>query len=85
MVYDSVNERCYGMKGGDLPDSSQNCIRYKTDDISMVVCWNRSDILEGNSDGWWYPDFPAVLNIARGHKWGRKDLFPSFGMASFKP
>jgi CubicO group peptidase (beta-lactamase class C family) len=73
----------YGMKGGSLPESSQNCIRYMTNDFSMVVCWNRSDISEGNGDGWWYPDFPAVLNVARAWSWGTTDLFPGFGMPSF--
>jgi hypothetical protein len=71
------------MKGGSLPGSSQNCARYQTNDFSMVVCWNRSDIAEGGSDGWWYPDFPAVLNAARAHSWGTSDLFPTFGMPSF--
>jgi hypothetical protein len=71
----------YGMKGGSLPESSQNCVRYQTNDYSMVVCWNRHDIGEGAAgDGWWYPDFPAVLDIARSTTWGRGDLFPNFGM-----
>jgi len=69
------------MKGGSLPESSQNCVRYQTNDYSMVVCWNRHDIGEGAAgDGWWYPDFPAVLDIARSTAWGRGDLFPNFGM-----
>jgi CubicO group peptidase (beta-lactamase class C family) len=75
----------YGMKGGSLPESSQNCARYRTDDFSMVVCWNRSDITEGGNDGWWYPDFPAVLNAARAATWSDTDLFPSFGMPTFEP
>jgi hypothetical protein len=42
---------------------------------------NRSDIAEGAlGDGWWYPEFPAVLNAARSSAWGRGDLFPGFGM-----
>ena len=73
----------YGMKGGSLPESSQNCVRYQTGDISMVVCWNRHDIAEGGNDGWWYPDFPAVLAAARARSWGNTDLFPQFGMPSF--
>jgi CubicO group peptidase (beta-lactamase class C family) len=73
----------YGQKGGDIPESNQNCVRYQTDDFSMVVCWNRSDIGEGMlGDGWWYPDFPAVLGIARTVRWGRRDLFRQFGMPS---
>jgi CubicO group peptidase (beta-lactamase class C family) len=72
----------YGMKGGSLPESSQNCVRYQTNDFSMVICWNRSDIAEGGTDSWWYPDFPAVLNAARAHTWDGTDLFPAFGMLS---
>jgi CubicO group peptidase (beta-lactamase class C family) len=80
-VLDAAKGIYYGMKGGSLPESSQNCVRYRTDDFSIVVCWNRSDIGEGaGGDGWWYPDFPAVLNIARSVTWGRRDLFPDFGM-----
>ncbi len=82
-VLDAAAGNYYGMKGGSLPESSQNCVRYQTNDISMVVCWNRSDITEGGNDGWWYPDFPAVLNAARAHTWGSTDLFPTFGMPSF--
>ena len=72
----------YGMKGGDLPESSQNGVRYQTGDFSMVICWNRSDIAEGGSDGWWYPDYPALLTIARAQSWQATDLFPGFGMPS---
>jgi hypothetical protein len=72
------------MKGGSLPESSQNCVRYQTGDISIVLCWNRSDITEGGNDGWWYPDFPALLNAARAHTWPTTDLFPLFGMPSFE-
>jgi hypothetical protein len=76
----------YGMKGGDIPESNQNCVRYRTGDYSMVVCWNRSDIGEGaGGDGWWYPDFPAVLAIARSSTWGRGDLFTGFGMPTLVP
>lgn len=83
-VLDATAGRYYGMKGGSIPESNQNCVRYMTGDISMVVCWNRHGIAEGSAgDGWWYPDFPAVLNIARAHSWGNGDLFPAFGMTSF--
>jgi CubicO group peptidase (beta-lactamase class C family) len=80
VVLDAAAGHFYGQKGGDLPESSQNCVRYKTGDISMVVNWNRHDIAEGGSDGWWYPDFPALLDVARAHSWGTTDLFPAFGM-----
>jgi CubicO group peptidase (beta-lactamase class C family) len=85
-VLDPVNGTYYGQKGGAIGESSQNCIRYQTDDYSMVVCWNRSDIGEGPAgDAWWYPDFPAVLNIARSAAWGTEDLFPTFGMPALIP
>jgi len=84
MVFDAAKGTYYGFKGGSLPESSQNCVRYHTEDFSMVINWNRSDITEGSGgDGWWYPDFPAVLAAARAHSWGTTDLFPQFGMASF--
>jgi len=67
------------MKGGSLPESSQNCVRYQTGDISIVLCWNRSDITEGGNDGWWYPDFPALLNAARAHTWPTTDLSRCLG------
>jgi hypothetical protein len=53
-----------------------------TGDFSMVVNWNRHDIAEGGSDSWWYPDFPALLNVARARSWGTTDLFLVFGMPS---
>jgi CubicO group peptidase (beta-lactamase class C family) len=85
-VIDAANGIYYGMKGGDIPESNQNCVRYQTNDYSMVVCWNRSDIGEGAlRDGWWYPDFPTVLSIARTTSWGPGDLFPGFGMPSLVP
>jgi hypothetical protein len=80
-VGDAKGGSYYGMKGGSLPESSQNCIRDSTNDLSMVLCWNRSDIGEGSGgDGWWYPDYPALLSVARSQPWGTKDLFPQFGM-----
>ena len=82
-VDDAAAGMYYGMKGGSLPESSQNCVRYQTGDISMVVCWNRHDITEGGNDGWWYPDFPALLAAARAQSWGNIDLFQQFGMPSF--
>lgn len=84
IVLDATAETYYGMKGGSIPESSQNCVRYQTGDISMVVCWNRHGIGEGSAvDAWWYPDFPTVLNPARANAWGTSDLFPVYGMPSF--
>ena len=36
-------------------------------------------------DAWWYPDFPAVLTIARSARWSATDLFPKFGMPTLVP
>jgi CubicO group peptidase (beta-lactamase class C family) len=72
----------YGMKGGSLPEGSQNCVRYQTNDFSMVLCWNRNDVTDNSRNGMWYPDFPAVLNAARAHAWSATDLFPAFDMPS---
>jgi hypothetical protein len=85
-VIDAGTGTYYGMKGGSIPESNQNCIRYQTGDLSMVICWNRSDIGEGfpPSDAWWYPDFPAVLAAARKQAWGTSDLFPLYGMPSLR-
>ncbi|GAA1953219.1 serine hydrolase [Microbacterium deminutum] len=83
LVIDAAAGSYYGMKGGSLPESSQNCVRYMTGDLSMVLCWNRHDIGEGaGGDGWWYPDFPLLLNAARSLAWAGDDLFPTFGMPS---
>jgi hypothetical protein len=83
-VDDAARGQFYGMKGGSLPESSQNCVRYMTSDISMVMCWNRHDITEGTSpsDSWWYPDYPDVLAAARAHTWSTTDLFATFGLPS---
>ena len=82
VVFNAAAGSFYGMKGGDLPESSQNGVRYQTGDFAMAICWNRSDIAEGGSDGWWYPDYPALLTIARAQPWPATDLFPGFGMPS---
>ena len=59
--------------------------RAKTGDAPTSSVPARSDIGEGMlKDGWWYPDFPAVLDVARTIKWGRRDLFPRFGMPTLR-
>jgi len=42
------------------------------------MCWGAPPFAAGN----WYPDFPAVMNIAKAANWGNADLFPQFGMPS---
>jgi CubicO group peptidase (beta-lactamase class C family) len=83
-IDDLAKGEYYGQKGGDIPESNQNVARYRTNDYSMVIAWNRSDITEGSGgDSWWYPDYPALLSVVRSTPWGAADLFPHFGMASF--
>ncbi|PMD31456.1 beta-lactamase/transpeptidase-like protein [Hyaloscypha variabilis F] len=35
-----------------------------------------------NTNGFWYPDYPTVMNAVKAATWGPADLFPSFGMPS---
>jgi hypothetical protein len=35
-----------------------------------------------NTNGFWYPDYPADMNAAKAATWGPADLFPNFGMPS---
>src|SRR5262249_28760155 len=38
-IIDPANGVYYGMKSGSLPESSQNCVRYLTNDLSIMLCW----------------------------------------------
>jgi CubicO group peptidase (beta-lactamase class C family) len=63
-------------KGGAI-HAAQSVFYYDSDDISMVLVWNTSNMIKG-----WFPNFPAVLNVANNIDWSAKDLFPQFGMPS---
>jgi len=66
----------YGQKGGSL--SSSNDVLEFNGDWGFAMCWGAPPFAAGN----WYPDFPAVMNIAKAANWGNADLFPQFGMPS---
>jgi CubicO group peptidase (beta-lactamase class C family) len=78
--FDSVgnqgNGKYYGQKGGSL-GTSHNVLEINGD-WAFAMCWGGSSTAAAN----WYPDYPAVMNIAKGVAWGPADLFPSFGMPS---
>jgi hypothetical protein len=47
----------------------------------FTMCWAGKNIApyEGKA---WYPDFDAVMSIAKNVNSGTNDLFPQYGMAS---
>jgi CubicO group peptidase (beta-lactamase class C family) len=71
---DLGNDRFYGQKGGSL-STSWNVLQMNGD-YGFALCW------AGVPDPGvrWYPDFPAVMNVARRIDWGTTDLFEQFGM-----
>jgi len=52
--------------------------------INVLVLWSESVTKGGKATAAtsWYPDYPAVMNIAKNAAWGSGDLFPQFGMPS---
>jgi CubicO group peptidase (beta-lactamase class C family) len=70
------NGRYYGQKGGSL-NTSGNVLEINGD-WGFAMCWGGVASPATN----WYPDYPAVMDIARKVAWGSTDLFPSFGMPS---
>jgi CubicO group peptidase (beta-lactamase class C family) len=75
-VYNYGNGQFYGQKGGSL-DSSGNVLQFNGD-WGFAMQWAG----KANAATSWYPDYPAVMNIATGVAWSATDLFPSFGMPS---
>jgi hypothetical protein len=67
----------YGQKGGDLPETCNSVIQINGD-WGFVMLWAGPPVAATS----WYPDYPSVMNIAKGVDWGTTDLFPSFGMPS---
>ncbi len=76
-------------KGGWLPSNSSSVI-FTAGSLSFIVVANsggQNDIKTG-----WYSDLNgddkhdtnSVLQVALDHDWGTTDLFPQFGMSSFK-
>lgn len=70
------NHKFYGQKGGSL-NTTGNVLEFNGD-WGFAMCWGGQPTAAAN----WYPDFPAVMDIARTALAGAPDLFPQFGMAS---
>jgi hypothetical protein len=70
------NGQFYGQKGGSLA-SSGNVLEFKATGASAIQ-WGALATAATS----WYPDYPAVMNIAKSASWGAADLFPEFGMPS---
>jgi CubicO group peptidase (beta-lactamase class C family) len=68
------NGKFYGQKGGSL-DTSGNVLQINGD-WGFAMCWGG----KATAASGWYPDYPAVMNIAKAVAWGSTDLFPQFGM-----
>ena len=73
---DLGEDRFYGQKGGAL-STSHNVLQLR-DEFGFALCWAGAPDKDVN----WYPDFPAVMTLARKGKWSDADLFGEFGMAS---
>ena len=70
------NGQFYGQKGGSL-DSSGNVLQFNGD-WGFAMQWG--GVAKAATS--WYPDYPAVMNIAKSVSWSAEDLFPYFGMPS---
>lgn len=70
------NGQFYGQKGGSL-DSSGNVLEFNGD-WGFAMQWGGKATAATS----WYPDYPAVMNIAKSTAWSTADLFPQFGMPS---
>jgi CubicO group peptidase (beta-lactamase class C family) len=70
------NHKFYGQKGGSL-NTSGNVLEFNGD-WGFAMCWGGKP---GAAAGW-YPDFPAVMGVAKAALAGAPDLFPQFGMPS---
>lgn len=69
----------YGQKGGSL-DTSGNVLQFNAD-WGFAMCWAGKLIAPYKGKGW-YPDFTAVMDIAKATRWPAADLFPQYGMPS---
>ncbi len=73
---DLGEDRFYGQKGGAL-STSRNVLQLHGE-FGFALCWAGVP----DADVRWYPDFPALMNVAHRTKWGDGDLFGEFGMAA---
>jgi CubicO group peptidase (beta-lactamase class C family) len=71
---DLGDDRFYGQKGGSL-STSWNVLQLNGE-YGFAVCW--AGVTDPSVH--WYPDFPAVMSVARRIDWGSADLFEQFGM-----
>jgi len=75
------NGQYYGQKGGALdsgPLTTAGTVLQINGDWGYAMSWAGF----ASADPSWYPDYPAMMNIAKKVAWGPADLFPSFGMPS---
>jgi CubicO group peptidase (beta-lactamase class C family) len=70
--------RFYGQKGGELSDAAS--VLQFDDQWGFMLCFGSPAQIDGVTPSW-YPDFPAVMNVAKNTNWGTTDLFPQFGMS----
>lgn len=70
----------YGQKGGLINDAAS--VFQFDDQWGFALCWGSSGFAGNNFPGPVYPNYPAVMNIAKNTNWGTTDLFPQFGMSS---
>lgn len=68
------NHNFYGQKGGIL-NTTGNALQFN-DDWGIAMCWGG----QPEAAAGWYPDFPAVMDVAKAALAGAPDLFPQFGM-----
>lgn len=71
-----ANHRYYGYKGGSL-DTSSNVLQINGN-WGFAMCWGG----QATAGSGWYPDYPAVMDIAKNAFANAGDLFPQFGMPS---
>ncbi|MFL6656740.1 MAG: serine hydrolase [Massilia sp.] len=70
------NHKFYGQKGG-LLNTSGNVLEFNGD-WGFAMCWGGTPTAAAG----WYPDFAAVMDVAKSALAGASDLFPQFGMPS---
>jgi CubicO group peptidase (beta-lactamase class C family) len=69
----------YGQKGGLITNAAS--VLQFNGQWGFALCWGGPAQLPNITPSW-YPDYPAVMNIAQNVDWGTTDLFPYFGMPS---
>jgi CubicO group peptidase (beta-lactamase class C family) len=76
---DDTGGNFYGQKGGEIIDAAS--VLQFNDQWGFVLCFGSPAQVDGVTPSW-YPDYPAVMDIAKSTDWGTSDLFPHFGMPS---